>query len=140
MANAPQRFPFSESKMKQTTRDNIIYLAVGFGIVALIVADFVRADSHGQKMWWPSRFTSRAVYTTTLLVYFVARESRKLKSTLIQVLECVLFASIVHLAIVFASREAVDQLSGLLFSVLAVFEMFVVFELAMAVTRYLRSE
>jgi hypothetical protein len=62
MANVRQPFLFSE--MKQKTRDNLIYLAVGLGVVALIVADFVYADSHGQRMWWPSTFASRATYTT----------------------------------------------------------------------------
>jgi hypothetical protein len=82
MANVPQRFRFSEPEMKQKTRDNLIYVTVGLGIVALIVANFFYADSHGQKMWWPSKFASRVVYTTALLAYFVARETRKAKSTL----------------------------------------------------------
>jgi hypothetical protein len=137
MANARQPFLFSE--MKQKTRDNLIYLAVGLGVVALIVADSVYADSHGQRMWWPSRFASRATYTTALLAYFVARETRKAKATLAQVLACTLFASIVHLGIVFTFHRAVGELSGISFSALAVFEMFLVFQLMMAVVRYLRS-
>ena len=83
--------------MKQGTRDNLLYLAVGLSIAALVVADFFYADSHNQKMWSPSTLTSRAVYTTLLLAYFVAREARKGKATLLQVLACTLFASIVHL-------------------------------------------
>ena len=139
MASARQRFLFSETEMKQNTRDNLIYLAVGLSIVALIVVDFSYADSHGQKMWWPSRFASRAAYTTVLLAYFVARETRKAKATLAQVLACILFGSIVHLAIVLTFRHAVGELSGLSFSALAVFEMFLVFQLLMVVVRYLRS-
>jgi hypothetical protein len=137
MANARQPFLFSE--MNQKTRDNLIYLAVGLGVVALIVADFVYADSQGQRMWWPSRLASRVTYTSALLAYFVARETRKAKATLAQVLACILFASIVHLGIVFTFRHAAGGLSGISFSALAVFEMFLVFQLTMAVVRYLRS-
>jgi hypothetical protein len=140
VANAPQHFLFSEPAMKEKTRDTLIYLAVGLGIVALIVADLIYAGRHSQKMWWPSRFASRAVYTSALLAYFVARETRKLQATLVQVLGCLLFSGIAHLAIIFALRQTVDQLSGLVFSALAVFEMFLVFELTMVVVRYLMSE
>jgi len=126
--------------MTQKTRDNLIYLGVALGIVALIVADLLYADSRGQKMWWPSRLASRGVYTTILLAYFVVREARKLKATLVQVLACVTFAGVVHLAIIFALRQATEQLSGISFSALAVGEMFLVFGLSMAVVRYLRSE
>ncbi len=130
---------FLKRSMKPGMRDNLIYLAVGLGIAALVVADFFYADSHGQKMWWPSRFASRAAYSTVLLAYFVARETRKVKATLAQVLAYILFASIVHLVIVFTFRQAVGDLSGISFSALAVFEMFLVFQLLMVVIRYLRS-
>jgi hypothetical protein len=125
--------------MKQNTRDNLIYVAVGLSIAALLVADFFYSLSHHTEMWRPSKFAFRGVFTTFLLAYFVARESRKLKATLLQVLGCVLFAGIVHLAIIFAFRQFVDQLSGMLFSALAVFEILLVFELATRVFRYLRS-
>jgi len=139
VANVQRRSRSSEPDMKQKTRDNLIYLTVALGIVALIVADLFYADSHGQKIWWPSKFASRAVYTTVLLAYFVGRECRRLKLTLVQMVECVLFAGIAHLSIIFALRRTVDQLSGMLFSALAVFEMFLVFVVAMFVVRYLRS-
>ena len=35
--------------MKPETRDNVIYLAVGISIAALVTADFFYADSHGMK-------------------------------------------------------------------------------------------
>jgi hypothetical protein len=124
--------------MKQKTRDNLIYLAVGIGIVALILADLFYADSHGREVWWPSRFAFRAVFSTALLLYFVARETRKSKATLDKVLTCVLLAGVVHLAIVFEFRHAVDQLSGITFSALAVVEMSIVFLLLMAAVRHVR--
>jgi cell division protein FtsW (lipid II flippase) len=128
---------FLNLKMKQKTRDNLVYVAVGLGIVALIVADFFYSDSHGLKMWWPSRFESRAGSTTLLLAYFVGRETRKAKANLAQVFACILFASIVHLAIVFTFGQPVDELSGISFSALAVVEMFLVFQLPMFIVRYL---
>jgi hypothetical protein len=87
-------FPVSEMPMKSGTRDNLIYLGVGLGVAALVVADFFYADSHGQEMWMPSRFALRAVYTTlrcsllfsyprqsvTLVPGGIAREESILKS------------------------------------------------------------
>ena len=125
--------------MKPKTRDNLVYLGVGLGIGALVVADFFYADSHGQRMWWPSRFAFRTAYTALLLAYFVLREIRKMKATLIQMFGYVLFASLVHLAIVFTFRHAAGELSGMTFAAVAVFEMFFVFQLLMLILRYLRS-
>ncbi len=125
--------------MKRKTRDNLIYLGVALSIVALIVADFFYADNRGQKMWLPSRLASRGVYTTILLAYFVAREARRLKATLVQVLACTMFAGIIHLAIIFALRQVAEQLSGISFSALVVCEMFLVFGLTMMLVRWLRS-
>jgi uncharacterized membrane protein len=116
MGNAQRRFLFSETLMKPTTRDNLIYLAVGLGIAALVVADFFYADSHGRKMWMPSRYAFRLIYSTALLGYFVVRETRKEKATVVQVVACVLFASVVHLAIGFGCRQVLGQLSGISFS------------------------
>lgn len=129
-----------ETAMKQDMRDNLIYLGIALSIVALLVADFFYADSHGQKMWWPSRFAFRAVYTTLLLAYFVGREARKLRVPLVQVLACILFASTVHLAVIFGFRQTVEGLPGLSFSALAVCEMFLIFGLSMAVVPYLLSD
>jgi len=125
--------------MKQRTRDNLIYLIVGTSIVALVVADLAYADSHNEKMWWPSKLASRAAYTTALLAYFVAREARKARGKLPQVLGCVLFASILHLAIIFAVRGAVDNLPGLSFATLALFEIFLVLQLSMLALQYVKS-
>ncbi len=127
-------------QMKQNIRDNLIYLAAGLGIAALLAADFFYSLSHHIEMWRPSKLAFRGVFTTSLLTYFVIREARKLKMTLLLVLGCALFACIVHLAIIFVFRHTVDELSGIVFSALAVWEIFFVFELTMVVVRYLSSE
>ena len=126
-------------RMKPRTRDNLIYLAVGLGIAALVVADFVFADSLGRKMWMPSRYAFRLVTTTALLVYFVVRETRRVKATVVQMLACVLFASVVHLAIGFGFRQALGQLSGISFSAWVVFELFLLVQLLVHVIRHLKS-
>ncbi len=113
MVVAQPRFLYSELAMKQSTRDNLIYLSVSLIIAGLVAADFFYADSRGSEMWLPSRFAFRAVYSTGLLMYFVVRETRKVTATIAQVFECVLFASVIHLAIVFGFHQAVGQLSGI---------------------------
>jgi hypothetical protein len=125
--------------MRSTTRDNLIYLAVGLGIAALGAADFFYAESRGKEMWMPSRLTFRVVCTTALLGYFVARETRKVKGAFFQVLACVLLASTVHLVVIIGFRQAVGQLAGIPFSALAAFEMFLIVQLAVKAAQYLKS-
>jgi len=108
--------------MKPETRDNLIYLAVGLAIVAVIVADLFYAESHNTKMWMPSRFAFRAVITPTLIVYFVVKQMRKEGATPFQTLASVLFATLLQLGIMFTFRRTIDQLPGLTFATLAVFE------------------
>ena len=140
MGHAQRRSLFSEPLMKPRTRDNLIYLGVGLGIVALLVADLFYADSHGREMWMPSRLALRLVYTTILLGYFVVREIRKVKATVFQVLACLIFASVVHLAIGFVFRHAVGQLPGISFSALVVLEYFIVVQLVLQGLQYFRSQ
>lgn len=103
---------YLSAQMKQTKRDDLIYLAVGLGIAALVATDAFYADSQGRKMWLPSRFTFRSVYTTALLVFFVVRETFSVKATATQKFAGAVFASVGHLGIVFGFREAVGQLSA----------------------------
>lgn len=123
--------------MKPQTRDNLIYLAVGISIAGLVWADFFYAESHGAKVWMPSRFAFRAVTSTALLMYFVVREARKTRASLVQALTCSLFAIFLHMTIVFGFRQIIDQLPGLSFSALAVFEMFFVVQLTLLGVLYL---
>ena len=124
--------------MKPNVRDNLIYLGVALGIVTLIIADFIYSNVRGHGMWWPSRVAVRGVYTAILLTYFVLRETKRLGSTFTQALICVLLANIVHVALVYVFRQIVDTVSGISFAALGVFEMFLLFNLAIAVARYLR--
>jgi len=126
--------------MKSKTRDNLIYLAVGLGAAGLLVADLVYAESHGRPMWMPSKFAYRLVFTTALLGYFIIRETRQVKATVIQVFACVLFASIVHLTIGFGFRQFITGLSGISFSAWGVLEIFVLVQLSEQVARYLKSK
>jgi hypothetical protein len=125
--------------MKQRTLDNLIYLAAGLSIAALLVADALYADSHGREMWVPSWFGARVVYVTALLAYFVARETRKVKATIAQALACVLFASVVNLVLAFSFHQAIGQLRGLSFWPLAVLELFLLVQLSVWIVRHLRS-
>ena len=63
--------------MKQSARDNIIYLAVGLSIAALLAGDAFYSLSHDLKIWMPSRFALRLVATTILLVYFVIKQTHQ---------------------------------------------------------------
>jgi len=125
--------------MNKGTRDNLIYLSVAFGIVAIVVADFFYADSQGQRMWWPSRFAARAVSSTILLVYLVVRETRKANASALQVLACVLFASIVQCTTMFAFRQLFSQLSILFYSVLIGVEFLIIVLLSVWVVQHLNS-
>lgn len=125
--------------MKPRTRDNFIYLAVGIGVATLVVADFFYAESQGRKMWVPSKLAFRLTYTTILLGYFVVKETRRVKVTLVQSLACVLLAGIVHLAIGFSFSHFLEQLSGLSFAAWVVLEVFLLVQLLVLVVRYLNS-
>jgi hypothetical protein len=138
-ARSRPRFRSSKRKMKLKTRDNLIYLTVGLGIAALVTFDAFYADSRGQQMWLPSPFAFRATYTTLLMGYFVVKQTRKMKAAISQVLRYVLFASAVHLVIVFLFRQTIGRLSGMTFSALALLEMFLVVLLTVQVARYQRQ-
>ena len=113
--------------MKPKTRDNFIYLTVGISIAAFVWADFFYADSHRLKMWMPSRFAFRSVYTTALIWYVVLKGIRQTKQTFVRVLAWLLFATLLHLTIVFASRQIIDELPGISFAALWVVELYFIF-------------
>jgi hypothetical protein len=122
--------------MKQSTRDNIIYLAVGLSIAALLAGDAFYAFSHDRKMWMPSRFALRVVTTAILLIYFVIRQTRQMRLALTAVFTSVLLATLLHLTIFFGLREIVEQLPGITFSALGALELFFVSQLSAQVVPY----
>jgi len=124
--------------MESKTRDNIIYLLVGLGIAGLLAGDAFYAQAHDREMWMPSTLALRLAFSTPLIGYFVARETWKVKATFVQVIACVLFASIVHLAIWFGLRQTLGQLSGIAFSAWAILEIFLLVQLLVWVVQHLR--
>ena len=125
--------------MKLKTRDNLIYLGVGLGIAGLVAADVFYAQSHDREMWMPSHFAFRLSYSTPLIGYFVARETRKVKASVAQVVACVLFACIANLAIGFGFHQVLGQLSGLGYSACAVMEIYVLVQLSVHAIQYFKS-
>ena len=123
--------------MKPSTRDNLIYLTVGLSIAALFAADFFYADSHTRKMWVPSRFAFRSVYTTALIWYVVLKGIRQTKQTFVRVLAWLLFATLLHLTIVFSSRQVIEELPGIAFAALWVLELYFVFYITEKFALYL---
>jgi hypothetical protein len=113
--------------MNPKTRDNLIYLAVGISIFAFVWADVFYADSHGRKMWMPSRFAFRSVYTTALIWYVVLKRISQVKRTFVRVLAWFVFATLLHLTIVFASRQIIEELPGISFAALCVAELYFIF-------------
>ena len=58
--------------MKQQTRDNLIYLAFGLRIAALLFSDALYPVKNDREMWMPSRFAMRAVGSTGVLAWALA--------------------------------------------------------------------
>jgi hypothetical protein len=124
--------------MKPKTRDNLIYLAVGLSIAGFVVARFLYAESHGNVIGKLSTFAFRVVTTLLLLAYFVAREVHKMKTTLSEVIICVLVAGLLSLLISFGFRLAVGQLSGILYTGFASLEILLIIKLITWVVSHFR--
>ena len=125
--------------MKPQTRDNLIYLAVGLGIAALLVVDVFYSESRGREMWSPSKFSLELVTTGSLVAYFVIRETRKAKATFNQVAACLLLSTFVHLTIGFGFQRTIGSMSGSGYSVLAIIEIYVIVQLSLWLVQYFRS-
>lgn len=125
--------------MRQTIRDNIIYLAVALVIVTLVAGDFFYAESHGHRMWTPSWFAARAAYTTALLAYFVVRQTIKTKVRFAYLMVSVLVVSIVHIGLAFTFRHFLAHLSTAVFAPLAIAEMLILVVLATHLARHLKA-
>ena len=99
-----QQFPCFKH-MKQSTRDNIIYLSVALVVAALVTIDFFYSDARGREMWWPSNFVYRLVAYIGVLGYLVGRETRKAGATTMQVIICVVAAGIMQTGIALSFRQ-----------------------------------
>jgi hypothetical protein len=111
--------------MKPKTRDNVIYLAVGLGIAALVCIDAFYSLSRNREMWMPSWFAARVVYTTALIWYFAIREIRKrFKTKFFEMFGGILFITLIHVGLAFYFRQAIDQVATLSFAPWATLEGF----------------
>lgn len=115
--------------MKPVTRDNLIYLAVGLTVVALVAVD---------PMWVPSNFAFRLIAYMGLLDYFVARETHKAGATTAQIIGCVFVASMMHVAIAFTFRQTFSGHFSVTLGGLAILELFLVVQLMVFAVRHLR--
>ena len=123
--------------MKQKTRDNLIYLAVGLGFAVLLAADAFYSDSHDLKMWIPSRLAFNAVVFMGVLAYMVARETQKARATVIQMVTCILIACIIHVGIVFAFPQIFAKPFAAGLWLFIVLELFIVVRFIVQLVLYL---
>jgi tryptophan-rich sensory protein len=122
--------------MKISTRDSLIYLAVGLGVAALLVVDFLYSDSHGHRMWLPSKFYFRLVYTVLLLEYSLGKYIDKAKGRTTQFILGILFANCAHLVLTFSFRSIINELHGFEFAAIAVLELFMLFKITEQIVHY----
>ena len=125
--------------MKQGTRDNVIYLAVGLVVLTFVVLDFFYADSHGRQMWWPSNFAYRLVGYLIIVEYFVVTETRKVGATLSQIVTCLVAAGILQVGVAFSFRHTLSARYSLTLWGLWVLEAFAIVQLMAWFVKLLRS-
>lgn len=125
--------------MNHTTRDNLIYLAVGLGIVGILVADFTYFDRRGQQAWFPSVFSFRAVVLTILVAYFVNSDIvRRGKGEQARALICALLAALIQIGVAFSFRQFVSGLSAMSFVFYGTLDVFVIYELTLQAAQFLK--
>jgi hypothetical protein len=115
--------------MKPRTRDNLIYVAVGVSVAALVVAQVFYAEVHGHNIVNASTFGFRAITSLFLVGYFAARAARRAKATFAQVVTCVLISGLLNVTISFIFRDAIERLPGLLYASLAALEIVLIVEM-----------
>jgi len=123
--------------MKQQTRNNLIYLAVGLSLAALLAFDAFYSDSHNRKMWIPSRFAFNAVASMGVLVDMVVRGTRKLRATVGQTVVCVVAACLLHSGFAGVLPRIFSERFGSGLWVLIVLEIFLIVRLMAVVIRYI---
>jgi cytochrome bd-type quinol oxidase subunit 2 len=123
--------------MKQQTRDNLIYLAVGLGLAALLAFDAFYSDSHNRKMWMPSRFAFNVVAFMGVLVFMVVRETRKVRATVGQTVVSALAACSLHSGFASVFPRIFSERFGSGLWVFIVLELFLIVCLMVGVIRYI---
>jgi hypothetical protein len=126
--------------VKPTTRDNLIYLAVALGILALLVVDTFYSLNHHRKIWVPSRFAFSTVTFTGVLAYMVATEVRKAHTTTLQTLVCVLVACVLHAGIVLAFPQIFAKPFSAGLWIFVVLELFLIVPLMRGAARFFRVQ
>lgn len=139
MGSVQPRYLFSETLMKPKTRDNLIYLAVGLSIAAFAVEYDFYAESHGRGIVHLSTFAVRAVTSTLIVGYFVARAIGNAGATLAEVILCVVVAGVLQLAISLGFRQYLGQLSSMSYVGLASLETVFVVNLATWAASHFRA-
>jgi hypothetical protein len=123
-----------KERMRPSTRDNLRLLVWGIFIAALMAADGLLAERYGL----PSRFALRVPGYMALLDYFVIRETRRAKATLIQTAVCVAVASALHLGVAFAFRRTFTDRFGPGLLILVVLEFLGIVQLMLQTVQYFR--
>jgi hypothetical protein len=123
--------------MKQQTRDNLIYLAVGLGLAALLAFDAFYSDSHNRKMWMPSRFAFNVVAFMGVLVYMVVRETRKVRATVAQTVVSAFAACLLHSGFAGVFPRIFSERFDTGLWVFIVLELFLIVCLTVGVIRYI---
>jgi hypothetical protein len=124
--------------MTDTTRDNIIYLTVGLTIAILVAGDFVVADHRGTEMWWPTSLQFHAASYWFVLSYFIATETRKITSSVVQIIICEFIGAVLHVGVVLMFHDTLARPLGLRLFAIAIIEFFVIVEIARQVVRRLK--
>lgn len=83
------------------------------------------------------RFSSCMLYSPARVL--CCQRNTQSESPIFQVLACVLFVSVAHLAIGFGVRHSLGELSGISFSAWVALEMFLLVQLLAAVIQHLKS-
>jgi hypothetical protein len=125
--------------MKRSTRDNLIYLAVGLGIAGLVAFDAFHSDFHDRKMWTPSRFAFNVFAFMGVLAYMIVRETQKVKATVVQTVAYVVVACVLHSGVVFAFPQIFAKPYGAGLWVFIVLELFLLLHLMAQIVRYMEK-
>jgi hypothetical protein len=123
--------------MKRKVRDNLIYLGVGVGVIALVYGQFVYSESHhGRVLVRVSTFTFRTMISMFVVGYFVARELWHASAGLREVILCVALAEMFQVVAFLGFHQYIAELSALSYVGLVTVETFLIVSLATQAVAY----